>query len=49
MEDTNNKCTDITVFYPISLAAEFEVRIQTAQGMSDGGSYGQILINKSVN
>ena len=36
-------------FYPISVTAEFEVRIQTAQGMSDGGSYSQILINKSVN
>ena len=36
-------------FYSISVTAEFEVRIKKAQGMSDGGSYGQILINKSVN
>ena len=38
----------IFIFYPICVTAEFEVRIQTAQEMSDGGSYNQILINKLV-
>ena len=38
----------ILIFYPICVTAEFEVRIQTAQEMSDGGSYNQILINKLV-
>ena len=37
----------IFIFYPICVTAEFEVRIQTAQEMSDGGSYNQILINWS--
>ena len=35
-------------FYPFSVTAGFEVRIQTAQDMSDGDSYSQIIINKSV-
>ena len=37
----------IFIFYPICVTAEFEVRIQTAQEMSDGGSYNQILIGQT--
>ena len=45
-EETNNNWTDVNVFYSMSLTAGFEVRVQTTQGMSDGGSYSHILIKK---
>ena len=38
IEDKNNEWTDIKVFYPISVTAGYEVRIQTGQEMLDSGS-----------
>ena len=38
IEDTNYKWTNIKVFHPISVAAGYEVRIQTGQEMLDSGS-----------
>ena len=43
-----NKWTDIDVFYSIIVTTEFEVRIQTAQGMLDVVSHSEVLIKKSV-
>ena len=48
IEDTKNKWTDINVFYSIIVTTEFEVRIQTAQGMLDVVSYSEVLLKKSV-
>ena len=48
IEDTKNKWTDINVFYSIIVTTEFEVRIQTAQGMLDVVSHSEVLIKKSV-
>ena len=38
IEDTNYKWTNIKVFHPISVAAGYEVRIQTGQEMLDSDS-----------
>ena len=38
IEDTNYKWTNIKVFHPISVAAGYEVRIQTGQLMLDSDS-----------
>ena len=48
IEDTKNKWRDIDVFYSIIVTTEFEVRIQTAQGMLDVVSHSEVLIKKSV-
>ena len=45
---TKNKSTDIDVFYSIIVTTEFEVRIQTAQGMLDVVPHSEVLIKKSV-